>query len=62
MATTRQRQDRMNYEQTVQKNKTDRKERSMVKWIKKQYQQIKSDIAYRKKLKQLRKRDPFIYK
>ena len=34
----------------------------MVKWIKKQYQQIKSDIAYRKKLKQLRKRDPFIYK
>jgi len=62
MATARQRQDRMNYEQTVQKNKTDRKERSMVKWIKKQYQQIKSDIAYRKKLKQLRKRDPFIYK
>lgn len=34
----------------------------MIKWIKKQYKKIKDEIAYRKKLKELRKRDPFIYK
>ena len=31
-------------------------------WIKRLYQRIKLEIRYRKKLKELRKRDPFIYK
>lgn len=30
--------------------------------IKKLWQKIKKEIAYRKRLKELRKRDPFIYK
>jgi hypothetical protein len=34
----------------------------MVKWIKNLYNKIKLEIRYRKKLKELRKRDPFIYK
>jgi hypothetical protein len=31
-------------------------------WIKNIYNRIKLEIRYRKKLKELRKRDPFIYK
>jgi hypothetical protein len=31
-------------------------------WIKNLYSKIKLEIRYRKKLKELRKRDPFIYK
>jgi hypothetical protein len=31
-------------------------------WIKKLYNKILLEIRYRKKLKELRKRDPFIYK
>lgn len=31
-------------------------------WIKKIYNRIVLEIRYRKKLKELRKRDPFIYK
>ncbi len=31
-------------------------------WLKNIYKRIKLEIAYRKKLKELRKRDPFIYK
>jgi hypothetical protein len=33
-----------------------------MQWIKKLYNRIKLEIRYRKKLKELRKRDPFIYK
>jgi len=31
-------------------------------WLKNLYNRIKLEIHYRKKLKELRKRDPFIYK
>lgn len=31
-------------------------------WIKRIINKIKLDIRYRKRLKELRKRDPFIYK
>jgi hypothetical protein len=31
-------------------------------WFKKIYNKIKLEILYRKRLKELRKRDPFIYK
>ena len=31
-------------------------------WLKNIYNRIKLEISYRKKLKELRKRDPFIYK
>ncbi len=34
----------------------------MFAWIKKLYQKIKHEIAYRKRLKELKKKDPFIYK
>jgi hypothetical protein len=34
----------------------------MIKWIKNLYNKIKLEIRYRKKLRELRKRDPFIYK
>ena len=34
----------------------------MIKWVKKIYNKIKLEILYRKRLKELRKRDPFIYK
>jgi len=34
----------------------------MITWFKKIYNKIKLEIKYRKKLKELRKRDPFIYK
>jgi hypothetical protein len=33
-----------------------------MQWIKNLYNRIKLEIRYRKKLKELRKRDPFIYK
>ena len=33
-----------------------------MKWIVNLYNKIKLEIRYRKKLKELRKRDPFIYK
>jgi hypothetical protein len=33
-----------------------------MKWIKNLYYRILLEIRYRKKLKELRKRDPFIYK
>jgi hypothetical protein len=31
-------------------------------WIRNLYNKIRLEIRYRKKLKELRKRDPFIYK
>lgn len=31
-------------------------------WIKNLYQRVRLELRYRKKLKELRKRDPFIYK
>lgn len=31
-------------------------------WIKKIIQRIKMELQYRKRLKELKKRDPFIYK
>jgi hypothetical protein len=34
----------------------------MIKWFKNLYNKIRLEIRYRKKLKELRKRDPFIYK
>ena len=34
----------------------------MVNWIKSIIKKIKMEIRYRKRLKELRKRDPFIYK
>jgi hypothetical protein len=33
-----------------------------MKWIRNLYHRIRLEIRYRKKLKELRKRDPFIYK
>jgi hypothetical protein len=33
-----------------------------MKWIRNLINQIRLEIRYRKKLKELRKRDPFIYK
>jgi hypothetical protein len=33
-----------------------------MKWIRNLYSRIRLEIRYRKKLKELRKRDPFIYK
>lgn len=34
----------------------------MFNWIKKIYNKIKREIQYRKRIKELKKRDPFIYK
>ena len=31
-------------------------------WIRRLYNKIRLELRYRKKLKELRKRDPFIYK
>ena len=31
-------------------------------WLKNLYQRIRLEIRYRRKLKELRRRDPFIYK
>jgi hypothetical protein len=33
-----------------------------MKWIRNLFARIRLEIRYRKKLKELRKRDPFIYK
>ncbi len=33
-----------------------------MKWLINLYKKIKREIQYRKRLKELRKRDPFIYK
>jgi hypothetical protein len=33
-----------------------------MKWIRNLYMRIRLEIRYRRKLKELRKRDPFIYK
>lgn len=33
-----------------------------MQWLKNLYNRIRLEIRYRKKLKELRKRDPFIYK
>jgi hypothetical protein len=33
-----------------------------MQWLKNLYNRIRLEINYRKKLKELRKRDPFIYK
>ena len=34
----------------------------MFNWLKKLINKINSEIAYRKRLKELKKKDPFIYK
>lgn len=34
----------------------------MVNWIKKIWNKIREEIKYRKRLKELKKKDPFIYK
>ena len=34
----------------------------MFKWIKKIINKIKQELTYRKRLKELKKKDPFIYK
>jgi|TARA_R110002050_G_scaffold32545_1_gene83790 hypothetical protein len=34
----------------------------MINWIKKLINKIKQELAYRKRLKELKKKDPFIYK
>ena len=34
----------------------------MISWIKSVIAKIKKEIAYRKRLKELKKKDPFIYK
>ena len=31
-------------------------------WIKRLYERVRLEIRYRRKLRELRKRDPFIYK
>ena len=36
--------------------------KSMLGWIKKIYNRVMLEIRYRRKLRELRKRDPFIYK
>jgi len=38
------------------------KRKKTMNWIKKLIARIQLEIRYRKKLKELRKRDPFIYK
>tara|TARA_S200000501_G_scaffold235092_1_gene220529 strand:- start:3036 stop:3140 length:105 start_codon:yes stop_codon:yes gene_type:complete len=34
----------------------------MISWIKKMINKIREEIKYRKRLKELKKKDPFIYK
>jgi len=34
----------------------------MFKWIRNIYYKIKMELRYRKRIKELKKRDPFIYK
>jgi len=33
----------------------------MFKWIKNLYYKIKTELRYRKRIKEMKKRDPFIY-
>jgi hypothetical protein len=35
---------------------------TMIKWIKSLISKIKQEIAHRKRIKELKKKDPFIYK
>ncbi len=35
---------------------------TMIKWIKSLIYKIKQEIAHRKRIKELKKKDPFIYK
>ena len=34
----------------------------MIKWFKRMWNKIREEILYRKRLKELKKKDPFIYK
>ena len=34
----------------------------MIKWFKRMWNKIREEIQYRKRLKELKKKDPFIYK
>jgi len=34
----------------------------MIQWIKNLYHKIRTEITYRKRLRELKKKDPFIYK
>tara|TARA_R110000824_G_scaffold43061_3_gene126087 strand:+ start:3377 stop:3481 length:105 start_codon:yes stop_codon:yes gene_type:complete len=34
----------------------------MINWFKKLIAKVKSELAYRKRIKELKKKDPFIYK
>jgi len=34
----------------------------MINWIKKLFNKVKQELSYRKRLKELKKKDPFIYK
>ena len=34
----------------------------MIRWLKRMWNKIKEEIRYRKRLKELKKKDPFIYK
>jgi hypothetical protein len=34
----------------------------MIKWFKNLWRKVKQEIAYRKRLKEIKKKDPFIYK
>jgi hypothetical protein len=34
----------------------------MIRWFKRMWNKIKEEIRYRKRLKELKKKDPFIYK
>ena len=38
------------------------KELKMFNWVKNLYYKIKMEINYRKRIKEMKKRDPFIYK
>ena len=38
------------------------KEKKMIKWLKNLWYEFKVHRAYKKKIKELKKRDPFIYK
>jgi hypothetical protein len=34
----------------------------MINWIKKLINKVKQELSYRKRMKELKKKDPFIYK
>lgn len=34
----------------------------MIKWIRRQFNRARLEIKYRRRLKELKKRDPFLYK